>query len=309
MPQLQELLDNQFTSDKVMNLSKVILGPNETEALLKLNSNNIPPMVNKISLYTDHMINGRWKYNGDSIRVSKTGILLDGQNRLLAAQKAKMNLICDLIVGLEDDVFNTIDQGRVRFKSDLVARDIGGEFSSSSAKLLTTAVTKIIKHRSFLAQSTASGRDGKFLSKFTSESVIDYVNKNPQILEQLEYVKAEFKTRCCLNRSTILYIYHIGCDWDQDYTRAFLKKAINGIGLKEDETLHFLHQFLNEVKSKSVRCTQSEMDRTLIKVWNQIGENGLNAIKSRRNLMHKKSEDYVQLVAPTALGIMQMNNG
>jgi len=266
-------------------------------------------MINKINLYAEHMVKGRWKYNGDSIRVSKSGVLLDGQNRLLASQKAKQELICDLVVGLEDDVFNTIDQGRVRFKSDLVARDIGGQFSSSSAKLLTAAVTKIIKHRNFLAQSTGSGRDGKFLSKFTTESVIDYINDHPKILEQLEYVKAEFKSRCCLTRSIILYIYHIGCDWDEAYTKKFLKKAVNGVGLQEGETLYLLHQFLTEVKAKNIRPTPSVVDRTLIKVWNQVGEKGLYAIASRGQIIHKKSEDYVQFVAPTELGIIQMNNG
>ena len=309
MSQLDQLFDNQFKSKYHQTLSAESLNSDHVERLLQLNTNNIPPMINKINLYAEHMINGRWKYNGDSIRVSKSGVLLDGQNRLLASQKAKVHLVCDLVVGLEDDVFNTIDQGRQRVKSDLVARDIGGEFSSTKAKLLTAAVTKIIKHRNFLAQSTGSGRDGKFLNKFTPESVITYINQNPQILEQLEYIKEKFSFRCNLPRSTLLYIYHVGSEWDEDFTKKFLKKAINGVGLQEGETLHLLHLYLNEIKAKSVRHTASEVDRMLIKVWNKVGEKGLRAITSRSKLMQKKSEDYVQFVAPTEIGLIKMCNG
>ena len=93
---LDELLKLNFKTQQRTTLLEVQLTPIHIEKLLDINTNNIPPVKTKINLYADHMINGRWMYNGDSIRVSKSGVLLDGQNRLMAAQKAKMNLVCDL---------------------------------------------------------------------------------------------------------------------------------------------------------------------------------------------------------------------
>ncbi len=249
MATLDELQKLNFKTQQRETLLEVQLTPIHIEKLLEINTNNIPPVKTKINLYADYMINGRWMYNGDSIRVSKSGVLLDGQNRLMAAQKAKVNLVCDLIVGLEDEVFNTIDQGRTRQKGHLVARDLGS-ITTTDAQTLTTAVTRVIKYQESLSQLTTGGFEGKIAHKFTAPRVIEYVNQHPELLDQLEVIKKEFGVRCNLSRATLLYVYHIGSRYDATYTLKFLRKAVLAIGLLGDETLYFYHQCLNEYKAK-----------------------------------------------------------
>jgi len=290
-----------------MSLPEVQLDPRHIQKLLDINTNNIPPVPTKINLYADHMVNGQWLYNGDSIRVSKEGVLLDGQNRLMAAQKAKMNLVCDLVVGLDEKVFNTIDQGRVRQKGHLLARDVG-DLKSSDAKTISSAVTRVLRYSHDLAQSTTGGKEGKFASKFSADKIIDYVNQHPDILDQLETVKAEFSHRSNLTRSTILYLYHIGSRWDEEYTLKFLKKTVSGVGLKENETLFHLNQCLNEYKAKSIRWTPSELEKTLVKVWDKVADKGLYAIAKKSNIKHKKDEQFVQFIAPSEQSLIEMKN-
>ena len=307
MSQLDELLSLSFKTNRQMCLPEVQLNPTHIQKLLDINTNNIPPVPTKVNLYADHMINGQWLYNGDSIRVSKSGVLLDGQNRLMAAQKAKMNLVCDLVVGLEDKVFNTIDQGRVRQKGHLLARDVG-DLKTSDAQTLSAAVTRVLKYSHELSQVTTGGKDGKLASKFSADKVIDYVNLHPEILDQLETVKTQFNSRSNLTRSAILYIYHIGCRWDEEYTLKFLKKSISGIGLQENETLFFFHQCLNEYKAKSIRWAPSELEKTLVKVWSQVADKGLHAITKKTNIKHKKGEDFMQFIAPSESALIEMKN-
>ncbi|KEY91494.1 hypothetical protein CF67_15005 (plasmid) [Candidatus Photodesmus blepharus] len=307
MMSLDELYEQNFKTSRQQSLSEVQLNQLHIEKLLEINTDNIPPVVNKINLYADHMINGRWMYNGDTIRVSKDGLLIDGQNRLLAAKKAKVNLTCDLLVGLDEAVFNTIDQGRVRQKGHLVARDIKN-ISVADAKTVTTSVTRIINYTENLSQTVTAGKDGRFASKLTADKVIEFIHRNSEILDQLEIVKKEFSNRCSISRAIILYLYHLGCRFDEEYTYKYLKKMVLGIGLKEGETLHFFHQILNDIKAKNLRWTTSEKEKTFIKVWSKIAVKGLFAINSKSKIKCTKDEDYVQFIKPSDESLIQMYN-
>ncbi|WP_318429370.1 hypothetical protein [Photobacterium leiognathi] len=307
MVTLDELQKLNFKTQQRATLLEVQLTPIHIEKLLEINTNNIPPVKTKINLYADYMINGRWMYNGDSIRVSKSGVLLDGQNRLMAAQKAKMNLVCDLIVGLEDEVFNTIDQGRTRQKGHLVARDLGS-ITTTDAQTLTTAVTRVIKYQESLSQLTTGGFEGKIAYKFTAPRVIEYVNQHPELLDQLEVIKKEFGVRCNLSRATLLYVYHIGSRYDASYTLKFLRKAVLAIGLTGDETLYFYHQCLNEYKAKQSNWTKAEFEHTLIKVWSKVADKGLKAITKKTQIKAKKDEEFIKFIAPTEQALIEMSN-
>ncbi len=304
---LDELQKLNFKTQQRATLLEVQLTPIHIEKLLEINTNNIPPVKTKINLYADYMINGRWMYNGDSIRVSKSGVLLDGQNRLMAAQKAKMNLVCDLIVGLEDEVFNTIDQGRTRQKGHLVARDLGS-ITTTDAQTLTTAVTRVIKYQESLSQLTTGGFEGKIAYKFTAPRVIEYVNQHPELLDQLEVIKKEFGVRCNLSRATLLYVYHIGSRYDASYTLKFLRKAVLAIGLTGDETLYFYHQCLNEYKAKQSNWTKAEFEHTLIKVWSKVADKGLKALTKKTQIKAKKDEEFIKFIAPTEQALIEMSN-
>ena len=306
MTTLDELYELNFKSPSVQHLHRVQLNSPQIEKLLEINTNNIPPTPTKISLYADNMVNGDWLYNGDAIRVSSSGVLLDGQNRLLAAQKAKMNLTCDLIVGLDEGVFNTIDQGRTRHKGHLVARD--KSLTGGDAKFLTSSITRIIKYKEKLAQTTAISKGG-LPSKFTADKVIEYIERNPQILEQLEVVKKEFpKLRSNLTQSIVLYIYHLGSIHDEEYTLKYLKKLTLGVGLKEDETLYHYNRILNDIKAKKLRWTVAEKEQTLMKVWSRVATKGLNAISNKNSIKVTKDDDYVQFAKPTEQALIEMKN-
>lgn len=57
---------------------KTIITPKKARELLKLNTRNRKLSKALVSKYAGDMRAGRWPYNGDPIRVSKDGVLLDG---------------------------------------------------------------------------------------------------------------------------------------------------------------------------------------------------------------------------------------
>ncbi|MFC0406717.1 GAF domain-containing protein [Roseomonas elaeocarpi] len=78
-----------------------------------------------IEIYRLAMISGRWSFNGAPIILSRSGVLLDGVQRLAACVAAGMSLTAAIARGVDDDVLPTIDQRRRRsFAAILAARGV-----------------------------------------------------------------------------------------------------------------------------------------------------------------------------------------
>ncbi|CAH1591682.1 hypothetical protein [Vibrio owensii] len=301
--QLKKAIAN---SPSPITLPMVRLNKDLIDFLLERNTNNIPPVKSKIQLYAGLMKSGEWLYNGDSIRVSQKGVLLDGQNRLFAASIANYELVTDLVLGLPDEVFNTIDQGRVRQKSHLVARALGGSISPNEVKTISQAVTKIIKHDHGYSQQTNLGNSAKIKLLTTPDAIQDYIENHPELIDQFQYIKNAFGSRALLTHSTILYHYHIGSRFNRQYTEIYLSKALKATGLKDGETLHHLNQMLIRVKAKTVKWSRAELDNTLIKVWNSVARSGLSSIKHTGNIKARKDESHQSFNQPSMLSIDEM---
>lgn len=304
---LESLFGDNFISPKLQTIHRVQFNQVHIDKLLEINTDNIPPVTSKIKQYAADMVSGNWKYNGDSIRVSKEGVLLDGQNRLLAAKEAKINLTCDLVVGLDKDVFFTIDKGRVRSDGLLLAREIGGISNGHSQ-----TITAVVKRALWLRDLASEERRVKPFSKYTFTEVSEYTYNNPQIIEELQHVIKVFTNRpVAMSINLVLLTYHIAGRWGEEYQKyaeIFLKKIALGAGLKMDEALYEAHQLFVDVKAKRLTQNRIETERTLLKVWSLIATKGLNFKCSKSSLQHSKDDDYVAFAKPTEQALIQMLN-
>lgn len=61
-----------------------------------------------------------YELTGDTIKFSKTGRLLDGQHRLKACEKQGSPIISHVVFGLEDNIFDVLDQGKRRTPADIL---------------------------------------------------------------------------------------------------------------------------------------------------------------------------------------------
>lgn len=97
-----------------MNIKEMMITADLATDLLEKNINNRPLNMRRVNVLCDAMRRGEWMQNGDTIRVSKTGRLLDGQHRLSAIEKTGIPQKCILVFDLEDESFTTIDTGQAR---------------------------------------------------------------------------------------------------------------------------------------------------------------------------------------------------
>lgn len=295
---LNALLQNQFVSDSVQRVNGVTLNEKHIDAMLMKNTNNIPPSKHKIDQYADDMLNGAWRYNGDAIRFNKNGILLDGQNRLMAAKSIKYNLTVDLILGLDDNVFDTIDRGRVRNHGHMLFRALEQKMKPSTAQMLSYAVKKVMLHDSGYAQSAATHKIKGLKLDTGDKARIQYVKQHPIILDQMNYVLNHFDSYSVAPRSTILYVYHIGARFDVQYAQAFIDKAFGGESLIRDEPCWHLHNFLTRLKNKSLRWSQAEIENTIIKVWNLTATKGVYKLNKGHQVKAKTDHKVYTMKRP-----------
>ncbi len=105
-----------------MKIDIVMITPKMAADMLKMNTRNRPLSKGRVTTIKRAIENGEWKLNGDAIRFSTTGVLLDGQTRLSAIVESDRAVESLVVTGLPDDVFGTIDiNGSARTAADVLA--------------------------------------------------------------------------------------------------------------------------------------------------------------------------------------------
>lgn len=101
-----------------MKTQTILLTPLWALRLLGANLNNRRMNKAHVEKLAAAMRAGEWALNGETIKVSKTGNLLDGQHRCAAVVKSGVTISVLLVTGCDDHIFRTIDKGRARLNSD-----------------------------------------------------------------------------------------------------------------------------------------------------------------------------------------------
>ncbi len=90
--------------------------------LLENNKLNRPLTQNHVNRIANQITAGKWKYNGDTIKVGQNGDVLDGQHRLWAIVEANKPVQSVIVYGIPRDAFATIDSIRKpRSGADILA--------------------------------------------------------------------------------------------------------------------------------------------------------------------------------------------
>jgi hypothetical protein len=95
--------------------------PDIARQWLDNNIRNRPVREGTIRKYVEAMKAGQWELNGETIKFSTEGVLLDGQHRLRAVVQSGVTIQSYVIHNLSGKVFDTIDTGANRSIGDLLA--------------------------------------------------------------------------------------------------------------------------------------------------------------------------------------------
>jgi hypothetical protein len=101
-----------FAADMTPEVASDLLGHNPKNR--KISDRNVDRITRQIQ-------NGEWCFNGEAVRITGDGTLIDGQHRALACIAADREIRVLVVHGVPSEVQDTIDTGKSRTLPDLLA--------------------------------------------------------------------------------------------------------------------------------------------------------------------------------------------
>lgn len=103
-------------------LDRILLTPEMATQLLEHNQLNRPLRDRHVMRIAGQIKGGKWRFNGDTIKIAKGGDILDGQHRLWAVIESKTAVDTLIVKDIDREAFATIDTIRShRNASDTLA--------------------------------------------------------------------------------------------------------------------------------------------------------------------------------------------
>jgi hypothetical protein len=113
--------------------------PIMADEYLKLNTRNRKVSKASVAFLVNEIIKGNWEFNGIPIIFGDSGLLLDGQHRLLAISQTGTSKKFSVVRGVKDSAFKTIDSGRARTGADALSVE-----RVANSAILAASIRKIM---------------------------------------------------------------------------------------------------------------------------------------------------------------------
>lgn len=240
------------------------ISPDTAMRLLSNNKHNRP--INEVNLngIIHDMKRDNFHLTGESIKVSKSGMLLDGQHRLMAITKTGKTAKMFVMRGLDDEAFKYIDTGRTRKASDV----LGIEGVANPARI--SAIVKFIinfKNGAYsnMAQNKLRNRGSK--SIITNADVSKFVAQNSDsINESIPY--GFCKENKLLSGALLASLHYIFKGINAEDAEKFCWGLASGESISKSSPIYLLrNKLLQDIRSTR-KMGRLERIGVICKAWN-----------------------------------------
>lgn len=237
-----------------MKVSIETVTPERARLMLEFNKNNRPLIKRHMDFLRSEMENDRWIENGESVKFSTTGELLDGQHRLSSIVETGKTYEMVVVRDLSKEAFKSLDTGRMRTAGDVFSIE-----GILAANKVAAACREILSLQKGLLTR----------GKISNGELIEYLNENREIIEHTEEKNADY-----LAFGRILPISVVsGMSWlmsqrNKNKSNLFWKRLCSGLHLEETNPIYLLRNMLQADKMSKRRMTISEKRGLIIKTWN-----------------------------------------
>jgi len=255
-----------------------LITPLVASEMLKKNSKNRSLNDSHCNYLTQQMNSGQWLFDGQPIRFSNSGTLLDGQHRLNAVVKSGKTIEFLIVTGIESSAFKVMDTGKNRNGADCLSI-LGVEYSAE-----VSACARMVINYNKKRYSNESGSN-----KVTNTDLLDWYKKNNAIIDKIRFsenLTKEFSR--VLSKSYLASLLHLFSEKNVIQAENFIRKMCTGLDLELDSPIYVLRKRLILDKMNKAKLPSSEKMALIIKAWNNYRLN--NSVKFLR--WNKASEDF-----------------
>ena len=230
------------------------------------------------------MQRGDWTFNGDSIRLSSDGVLLDGQHRLNAVVESGLPQHFLFIENMESEVGMTIDNGKVRNGGDTLA--LQANVKPQTAQTISGALKIFYKHEHG-GTVTSSGN----AHKLTNAMVVEQYNEHKHLIDKcLKWMDLNVRKKgSILSRAEMLGLLLIFGSIDFDECIVFCEMVFCGLHINSVCSQSLLRDYLLDCKSGLKKSDQAQRLASIIKVWNSLRSG--RSMTSHKSVVFYKGRD------------------
>lgn len=205
--------------------------------------------------YARAMVQRRWKENGETIKISSRGTLVDGQHRLRACVICGVPFISKIVFGVDESVYDTIDTGRPRNAAAALAH---------AGVANTTMVAPAVRWVAAIAARAARSN-----IPMDSSEVLSFVMENPDIVTSASMVAGKSNYLRPLAPAGLLVACHfLFSKRNKDLADAFFTSLGNGAGLAHGSPILTLRNRLLRARTTTSRDTPGDLAAWVINAWN-----------------------------------------
>lgn len=240
------------------NIQTQIKRVTPTQAKKYLENNPMNRVINEASvdLLAETIRQGRWKLNGESIKIAPDGTLLDGQHRLKAIVRADTAVQTLVVTGLSKDVFETLDTGKSRNAADVLS--ISGYPNPHAVATITSNLITYCAAPEKGAQSTKT-RTAPF-------TVLERFESNPRIAQ---VTSQYYRLQKVAKPGWLTAFYYVVSEFEPVKANEFINMIITGAGMPVGHPCLLLRDKLLYFKTnKQASSTVNYEWRLYVAAWN-----------------------------------------
>ena len=249
----------------MIEFSLELITPATADRYLQANVANRLIRNTRVEKYANDMKSGSWKSGtAEMIKISKTGVILDGQHRLLAVIVSNTPTWFHIAKGLDENVFDVLDTGAARNGSDTF-RVKGIKYET----IIPAVITKFF----FLRYAKKKGEDNH--SKVTNAKLLETYYENQRFWQDVAQKTLSWYQDFAkiMTPSLIGGMYAHLHLINENYAVRFMTQLTTGIGI-ENDVITLLRNKLIQDKISPRKMPQSLKIALIIKAWNVFVNKG-----------------------------------
>ncbi|WP_428391582.1 hypothetical protein [Lichenicoccus sp.] len=236
-----------------IDVDVVEITPERARELLGNNPGNRIVAPGVVAKYRRDMTARRWLLNGQTIKIGKSGRLLDGQHRLHACVQSEVSFPAIVVQNLDEGVFDTFDLGGRRAFAEILKQR--GEKS-------TAALAAALRWLWMVEEKKIFDR----VQAPTNSELDNILSRHNGIIESL---KLSNRIRHVMAPAMGIALHYLFSRKNANAAEEFFERIVDGQNLTKDMPVwHIRERLLNDRLSRKVKLAESERFVLTVKAWN-----------------------------------------
>lgn len=269
--QLRNAIQNS-TSERV-ELQEIT--PAIARLFLDYNTNNRRQIKERIAKYAAQIRNGEFMLSNDMIVFSRTGVLLNGQNRLEAIIAADQPIRSVVAYGYEDMTFTRMDIGKPRSAADAVRYDYG---ELKNANSIAAIVRNVSAFRKIVARAQQAGTPISWrMPKYEAHEVSKLLDELGLEAVERSHDKAyrPAANNSIPQPSVVAAMHFLASQKDSGTADDFFQRFATGLDIQKNEPVWQARKQLIRYDGSKPRAP--EIVSTLTQMWNKQRTKGMKS--------------------------------